>query len=484
MNILYISPEIAPFAKTGGLADVASALPQAIRKLGHDIRAVMPRYATATTPNAWRLPLGPVEIHLHDGVHRAVIWQDQAGDVPVYQLQNSEYFNRQGIYGEGGRDYDDNLTRFVFFCRAALQCCRSIGFEPDIIHANDWQTALTPALVGQSMDEGIPKALFFKRPGLVFSIHNISYQGVYPESFWPLLTLDRRFYPYDFEYYGQISLMKGALQLSDAIHTVSRTYAREIQETELGFGLQGVLHHRKDRIFGILNGVDYKHWSPETDDYTFGIHYSPQDLSGKRRIKSRLREQYGLPDIEDAPLIGLVSRMVAQKGMDLVMECGERMLWQNTQLIVLGFGEQRYHDYFQWLAATYPDRARLYIGFNNELAHQIEAACDLFLMPSRFEPCGLNQLYSLKYGTLPIVRRTGGLADTIVDGENGFSFDDYSADALLNAVARACGVFRTDPEGWRRMVVHAMNQDYSWKTSARQYLDMYRFAIHAATGRG
>ena len=285
--------------------------------------------------------------------------------------------------------------------------------------------------------------------------------------------MPRSYYTYDFEFYGQINLTKSAIHLADAITTVSETYAREIQTTDFGFGLQDALQNHKENLYGILNGVDYQQWSPETDPYTYGIHYSADDLSGKRRIKSKLREEYGLPDRDDVPLIGMTTRFVEQKGIDLITECAEQILQLDTQMIVLGSGDPRYHDFFEWLRRSYPDRVGIYIGFNNELAHRIEAGADIFLMPSLFEPCGLNQIYSLKYGTLPIVRLTGGLADTIEDGVNGFTFFDFTAHYFFDAVQRAIDVYRKHPDRWKQMMITAMGQDFSWEKSAEKYLAVY-----------
>ncbi|MFZ2632679.1 MAG: glycogen synthase [Desulfosalsimonadaceae bacterium] len=478
MNILYISSEIAPFAKTGGLADVSSALPRAVQALGHDVRSVMPKYASVKETGLTRLETEPLRVTMHNGVHGAGLWQSGVTGSPVYFIENNEYFNRDGFYGIGNWDYPDNLERFVFFCKAAIACCRAIDFAPDVIHCNDWQSAPMAAFVKLAHPDD-PESQFpaRARPKIVFSIHNLAYQGIFPEHLWQVLTLDRRYYAYDFEFYGQINLMKSAIVFSDAIHTVSPTYAREIQTTDLGFGLQGALQARQSDTFGILNGVDDDEWSPVNDPHTFGIHFSAEDPSGKRHIKTGLRAAYGLPDPDNVPLIGIVSRLVDQKGIDLIMGCVERILGLNTQMFILGFGEQRYHDYFEWLLRAYPDRVRLHIGFNNGLAHKIEAGSDMFLMPSRFEPCGLNQIYSLKYGTLPIVRHTGGLADTIRDGENGFSFHDGNPDALLDAVNQACTVYRHEPERWKQMMRFAMNQDFSWQHAAFQYVDMYRHAL-------
>jgi len=479
LNILYVSPEIAPFAKSGGLADVSKALPRALKNLGHDVRAVMPKYASISSADLTRLKTAPLQISMHNGIQGAGLWQSDVIGTSVYFIENNEYFNREGFYGIGNWDYPDNLERFVFFCKAALACCRAVDFSPDILHCNDWQSAPMAALVKLANPEDPDNMLPGQhRPKIVFSIHNISYQGVFPETLWHVLTLPYDYYRYDFEFYGQINLMKSAIIFSDAIHTVSPAYAREIQTTDLGFGLQGVLQTRSNDIFGILNGVDDDEWSPKNDPYTYGIHFSAEDPDGKSRIKTALRAEYGLPDIDDTPLMGIVSRLIDQKGIDLVTGCAERVLSLNTQLFVLGFGEQRYHDYFEWLLRAYPDQVRLYIGFNNALAHKIEAAGDIFLMPSRFEPCGLNQIYSLKYGTLPIVRHTGGLADTIQDGVNGFSFHDATPDALFDTIHRACSLYRGEPEIWKQMMNFAMRQDFSWQRIAKEVVDVYRHALN------
>jgi len=473
MNILYVSPEIAPFAKTGGLADVAQALPKAVKELGHDIRTVMPKYLSVADLGLSMERAAPFSVQTHNGLHGAVLWQAENGSVPTYFIENEAYFYREGFYGLGDWNYPDNLERFVFFCKAALECCKAIDFAPDVIHCNDWQTAALPAMLKATYAAYRKDPFFNPVPKVAYSIHNISYQGRFPEDHWPILSLPRSYYTYDFEFYGQINLTKSAIQLSDAITTVSETYAREIQTTDFGFGLQDVLQRRKENLYGILNGVDYQEWCPESDPYTYGIHYTADDMSGKRRIKSKLRKEYGLPDTDDVPLIGMTTRFVEQKGIDLVTECAERILQLDTQMIVLGSGDQRYHDFFEWLRRSYPDRVGIYIGFNNGLAHRIEAGADIFLMPSLFEPCGLNQIYSLRYGTLPIVRLTGGLADTIQDGVNGFTFFDFTAHFFFDAALRAIDVYRKDPDRWKQMMITAMGQDFSWEKSAEKYLDVY-----------
>lgn len=474
MKILYLSPEIAPFAKTGGLADVARSLPAAIEGLGHEIRTMMPLYFHIHKDAAPMDQILEFTVGMHDGLRMASLWKTEGGGVPVYFIANDAYFFRDGLYGIDDWDYPDNLERFVFFCRAALEACRRLDFLPDVIHCNDWQTAALPAIL--KLTYGMyRKDLFFDQPpGTVYSIHNLSYQGRFTEDQWPVLSLPRSYYTYDFEFWGQINLSKGAIHFSDAITTVSETYAREIRETEFGYGLQGSLENRRADLFGILNGVDYGEWSPEVDPYTWGIHYSADDLSGKRKIKSRLRAEYGLPDEEGVPLIGLIARFVQQKGIDLIAECAEQILHLGTQLILLGSGDPHYRDRFEALRQAYPDRVAVYIGFNNALAHRIEAGADIFLMPSHFEPCGLNQIYSLTYGTLPVVRLTGGLADTIRDRENGFSFSDYGVFPFFEAVRRAVTTFRDQPDEWKKMVQTAMMEDHSWQQSAEKYIDVYR----------
>ncbi len=477
MKILYVSPEIAPFAKTGGLADVACALPKALREMGHDIRAVMPKYLSVEQSGTDMTYVAPLHIRMYNGLHGGDLWHTDAGGVPTYFIDNQAYFHRDGFYGIGNWDYPDNLERFVYFCNAVLACCQVLDFAPDVIHCNDWQTAALPALLKVNDRNRRLKAFFKYGPKTVFSIHNIAYQGLFPEDHWPILGLPRRNYAYDFEFYNQINLMKSAIIFADVIHTVSETYAREIRSTDLGFGLQGVLQDRQEDLFGILNGVDYQEWHPQIDKHTYGINYSSEALAGKRRIKSRLRDEYHLPERPDVPLIGMTTRFVPQKGIDLVVASAERILQLDTQLIVLGSGTQQYHDFFEWLLSSYPDRVALYIGFNNELAHKIEAGCDMFLMPSLFEPCGLTQIYSLKYGTLPIVRLTGGLADSIRDGENGFTFYDFEAHRFFDAVQRACHVYRNNHELWRKMMTTAMDQDFSWQGPAEKYIAMYRAAF-------
>ncbi len=474
MKILYVSPEVAPFSKTGGLADVAKALPKAIRNMGHDIRTIMPKYPSVMGVGIAVKGTAAFTVQMHNGLQGAAVsWAEYQG-VPVCFVENEAYFNRNGNYGIGDQDYPDNLERFVFFCKAVLEYCKAVDFVPDVIHCNDWQTAALPSILKLIYRNYRDDLFFTNNPKIVFSIHNLAYQGLFPEEQWPILTLPRNYYQNDFEFYGRINLMKSAIIHADCLHTVSATYAHEIQTTEFGFGLQGVLQNRKDHLHGVLNGVDYEEWDPAGDPYTYGVHYSPDDLSGKRRIKSLLLSEYHLPEQEEVPLLALTARFVPQKGIDLVIAVAEGLLHLDTRLIILGEGAHHYQDFFEWLLRRYPDRVALYVGYNNELAHKIQAGADMFLMPSHFEPCGLTQMYSLKYGTLPIVRLTGGLADTIQDGVNGFTFFDYSPHFFYEAVKRACDVFRNHKEHWQRMMRTAMQQDFSWQHSATKMLELYQ----------
>ena len=478
MKILFVASEIAPFSKTGGLADVAQSLPGALKALGHDIRTVMPKYLTIVEQDFSITRKSDVVLPMHTGLHGATLWRTENDSVPTFFVENEAYFNREALYGTNDGDYTDNLERFVFFCKAALECCRSSDFLPDVIHCNDWQAAALPAIL-KHIYAAYRKDPFFRPiPKIVHTIHNLSYQGKFPKDRWPVLSLPHSSYDDDFEFYAQINLTKSAIQLADAVTTVSETYAREIQTTDFGFGLQDVLRSRKDALYGILNGADYRQWSPDVDPFTYGIRYSADDLSGKRQIKTRLRAEYQLPDAEDIPLIGMTTRLVEQKGIDLVTRCAERILQSNTQMILLGAGDPRYQDFFEWLRRSYPNRVGIYIGFNNELAHRIMAGADIFLMPSLFEPCGLNQIYSLKYGTLPIVRLTGGLADTIKDGINGFTFYDFNADAFMDTFNRAIDVYRHHSGLWEKMMISAMDQDFSWEKSAEKYLALYSKLIN------
>jgi len=474
MKVLVCVSEAVPFAKTGGLADVAGALPLALAEQGCEVRLALPRYRT--------VPLGLLQ---RAGTVTAAVGEDSVSGtifettldgslVPVWLVDQPRFFDRNGLYGEGGRDYPDNLARFTFFCRAILAWLDHQSWRPDVLHCNDWQTALIPVLATAEEARRVPTLL---------TIHNLAYQGVFSPEQYALTGLPASlFTPRGLEFWSQVNVLKGGLIFADVLNTVSETYAREIQTEPYGAGLDGVLRDRRDDLFGILNGVDYGSWDPSADPLIAAT-YSPDDLSGKRACKQQLQRAFRLPQ-EDVPLIGMVTRLADQKGLDLVIEVIDEILRTGAQLVVLGTGEPKYHDLLKGLATRHPQQVGVELGFDNPLAHQIEAGADMFLMPSRYEPSGLNQLYSLRYGTIPIVRRTGGLADSIVDltpktlvggTANGFVFQEHTGRALLEALQRALVTFK-DRATWRRLQQTGMRADFSWARSARKYLELYERA--------
>ena len=401
-------------------------------------------------------------------------------DVTVYFVQQNGYFDREQLYQENGIDYKDNCERFIFFSRAVLDVIRQLDFGVDILHCNDWQTGLIPAY----LDIEYSHASGYDHIASIMTIHNMAYQG----RFWHwdmLLTgLDWKYFNWQqMEFYGDLNLLKTGLSFSDAITTVSRQYAEEIQQPPLGCGMEGLLQQRGENLSGIINGVSYDDWNPATDKYLSTNFDTKTWQTGKPKCKAALQELLGLPTQPDVPLIGLVGRLADQKGWDLIVEVMQR--WaphEDAQWAILGTGDPRYHESLSHLAQSFPQRVGLSLDFSNELAHQIEAGADMFLMPSRYEPCGLNQLYSLKYGTVPVVRATGGLADTITDSTpetleagtaNGFSFINYDADSLAQTLGRACETYRNEQPVWNQLVTTGMNQDWSWQRSAEQYIDLY-----------
>lgn len=467
-----VTPEAHPFAKTGGLAEVAAALPSALVRLGHSVTLILPRYRGvlpgATAARRVDLQIGPnmfsvgfLEQVMDDGVRAVLV------DVPAL-------FDREGLYGQDGQDYPDNAIRFAVLSRAALEFVRLEGIRPDIIHGHDWQTGLVPVYQKMHLSQdpvvgGVPA---------VFTIHNLAFQGIFNRDLLPALGLDWNvFHPDALEYWGNISLLKGGVNFSEKLTTVSPTYAREILSPELGFGFDGVLRRRADDLVGILNGIDTARWNPEAD--AFAPHFSAANLPGKREAKRALLAEVGLATDErtlDRPLIGLISRLTDQKGYDIIGAAAHHLMELDATWVMLGSGERRYEDQWRSLAAHFPDRVSATIGFSERLAHLIEAGADMFLMPSRFEPCGLNQLYSLRYGTIPIVRATGGLEDTIRDaaepGGNGIKFADPTPGALVAAVRRALHLFR-DKARWEALQRAGMAADPSWDVSAREYVKVY-----------
>ena len=451
-----IASEVAPFAKTGGLADVMSALPRALGRLGHQVDVVMPCYRG--------IRLEDSKVHVDDGVRLVFI-------------ERPEYFDREFVYGVAGGDYADNAERFTYLTRAALAWAASSAAPYSVVHAHDWQTGLAPLLLQREYRHHSS----LRDAGTVFTIHNLAYQGIFDAAWLPRLGLGWELMHVDaLEYYGRISFLKGGILFSGAITTVSPRYAREIQQPELGFGFDGILRHRSADLVGILNGIDYDQWDPARDA-NLPEPYDASNLVGKQAAKRALLEEYGLAvdaRVLARPLVGMISRLIDQKGFDLVASLGDELPRLNATFVLLGTGEPRYEAFWRDLALRFPTRVGARIGFDERLAHRIEAGADLFLMPSRFEPCGLNQLYSLRYGTVPLVRETGGLADTVrnFDPETGagtgFTFVEYTPQALLDTLRRALNVYE-DRSSWQRIQAAGMQQDFSWDASARQYVKVY-----------
>ncbi len=470
MRILFVAAEVAPFAKTGGLADVALALPRALRSLGLDVVVVMPKHRSvagkAELSEAARFRV-PVAGQSKDCVaYRGALPESK---VPIYFLGNDPYFDRPAIYGEGG-EYPDALERFTFLSRGALELCEALGWSPDVVHGNDWHTALLPAFVKAL---GLPRS---KAAKSVLTIHNLAYQGVFSRLQAGIIGLaDAALEPYLRG--DQVNLLRGGILTADLVNTVSPTYAKEILDR--GDGLEGELRSRAGALCGVLNGIDTTTWDPARDPLLWAS-YTRRNLDGKARNKEFLQKELGLTVDPHTPLVGTISRLAEQKGFDLIMPAFDRLLGLGIQFVVLGTGAPEYERFFRKAAERHRGRVAALITFSEEWAHRIEAASDMFLMPSRFEPAGLNQQYSLAYGTVPVVRATGGLRDTIVDvgsdkrRGNGFSFEAYSADEMVSALGRAVSLYGTDPQAWRDVIQRGMAQDLSWENSAKAYRDLYR----------
>ena len=456
-----VASEAAPFAKTGGLADVLGSLPPALARLGDQVAVLLPFYRGTVIPPARPILRLPVQLGAHG--YDVAIHQVVRNNVRYLFADCPPLYDRAGIYGThgaiGGGDYSDNHIRFAVLCQAGLGVARSV-FRPDVFHAHDWQAGLLPVYLRESL--ALDPTFFGVR--CVFTIHNLGYQGSFPASAIADLGLNRRlFHPEGLEFFGRLNFLKAGIVWSDAVNTVSPTYAREIQTPEFGFGMDGLLRSHAAKLTGILNGVDYEEWNPETDRH-LPANYSAGNLSGKRACKRELLEEMGLPADPSRPLIGIVSRFAQQKGMDLVTAIAP---FTNATLVVLGSGEAALENSFRSLAMTYPDQVAVHIGYDDGLAHRIEAGADMFLMPSRYEPCGLNQIYSLRYGTVPIVRATGGLQDT-VNEQTGFKF----LENLAGAVDAALEEFQ-DRETWTARMRRGMAKDFSWDASAAEYRKLY-----------
>jgi len=472
-KILFVTSEAFPLIKTGGLADVSGSLPIALNSLGQDARILMPAYADVLA-QLGELP--SKRINQIGGVIEIFETTLPGSSVPVWLVAHEGSFDRAGnpYLAENGKSWPDNAERFALLCRVAVEIAMNrVGFawKPQIIHCNDWQTGLIPALLEDEPD----------RPSTLFTIHNLAYQGVFPRESFQKLGLPHRFWsPAALEFYGQLCFIKGGLVYADRINTVSPNYAVEIQTKEFGCGLDGLLEERNDRLSGIINGIDEQAWNPATDPH-LPAHFDRDEMKGKAINKAKLQQRFDLEQDPNMAIIAMVGRTVQQKGIDLVIEALPELMKLPLQLVILGSGEKKYEQTLMQWNKLYPDRIALSLGYDEPLAHLIEAGSDIFLMPSRFEPCGLNQMYSQRYGTVPIVRRVGGLADTVEDATldnlieakaSGIIFDEADADELLQAVQRALKLF-SNKTLWEQIRKAGMGKDFSWQQSALKYLELY-----------
>ncbi len=475
MKILFVASEGLPYSKTGGLADVIEGLPRALRESGHEVVVLLPRYRGN---KAASVLISSVTIPLGDQLRfPAIVEGKPVEGVRYCFVDDPGYFDRPQLYGDRNGDYPDNAERFAEFSRAAIEFVKRVWL-PDVIHCHDWQTALVPVLLRtQHANDPAVRSL----PS-VLTIHNLAYQGVFPRTALETIGLPPQLFTMDaLEFYGRMNYLKGGLIYADYITTVSRRYAKEIQTPEYGAGLEGVIRNRGDRLVGILNGVDYTAWSPEADSL-IAQNYSIHNMAGKKACKKDILAQFKLPeDNLDRPLAGIVSRFVDQKGFDLIVAVADELARENMSIIALGTGLPVYEKAMKAVAERHPGKVAVKVGFDNTIAHKVEAGADIFLMPSRFEPCGLNQIYSLRYGTVPVVRATGGLDDTVQDFDSssgqgtGFKFEEYSGEQLLDAVRRALSVYPSQ-QVWRGLQANGMAKDFSWKTSAASYVTLYEAA--------
>lgn len=488
MKVLFVSPEMEPLAKVGGLADVVGALPKELKNLGCDVRVVIPLYRHVKE-NLKRLNINvkslkkEIAVSLDWLVFKGKIKEVNLNGVPVYLVENDSFFDREHIYSMPQGDYTDNDLRFGFLSLGALEIAKALNFKPDIIHCHDWQTALVPiSLKGR---KHLKDDSFFINSKLVFTIHNISYQGLFAKEVFEKLGLPPDlFRPQGLEFYGKVNLLKGGIIYSDVVTTVSPTYAQEIKTPEYGYGLDGVLRwisQDSNKLVGILNGIDYEAWNPETDKALY-VNYGVGDIGSKLKNKSRLQNDLGLSADEGKPLLGMVSRLAEQKGVDLVVDALPQIFDLGFQVAILGSGDEKYMLMLENAMPRYRGNLSVVFGFKDVVARRIYAGCDMFLMPSRFEPCGLGQMIALKYGNIPVVRATGGLLDTVRDytnhkeNGNGFVFHEFSMVSFFNVLTRALSVYENREE-WGKLVSRAMKEDFSWQRSSKEYLELYKRLI-------
>lgn len=480
MNILIVASECVPYAKTGGLADVVGVLPKFLKKLGHDVRVVMPRYYVVDKE---KFGLKPISGAL--GVPMGIIGEQWCGiyesclpnsDVPIYFLEHELYYGRAELYNVGGKGFIDNDNRFVFLSRAALQLAKKLDFKPDIVHANDWHTAIMSMFLKTVYKDDH----FFAKTASVLTIHNMQYQGVFYAGLMDVLGIGWENW-LDVEWMGQVNLLKGGIYAADMVNTVSEGYLQEIKTPEYGYTLDGVMRDKGSSALGIINGMDYDEWNSEKDKF-IAAPFSESDLSGKAICKKTLQEKFNLP-VKNVPVLGIISRLVEQKGIDIIIEALPAILSLDIQMVVLGEGEPLAHEVFLKAAKDYPEKFACKIGYDHALSHQIEAGSDFFIMPSRFEPCGLNQMYSLRYGTPPIVRATGGLNDSVdnydeaANSGDGFKFYSLTSQALYDTVGWAVWMYYNTPDKLKELRIRGMKKRFTWEKSAIRYEEMYEQAL-------
>lgn len=480
LKILFVSAEVYPFAKTGGLADVSGALPPALKKLGHDIRVIMPKYP-CTAKAGRKIQSLKLDLNLSGFNEKGSLFKSELADeVPVYLIKHNGYFNRKHIYGEPGSDYPDSVERFSFFSQAVLEAVKSLDFKPDIIHCNDWHTGLIPVYL-KSLYREDP---WFAQTKTLFSIHNLGYQGNFPHSHLKATGLDESLFTEEgLEFYDQISFLKGGLIFSDTLSTVSPTYSQEIQTPDLGFGMQGILQKRSSCLYGILNGVDETVWNPKTDPL-IPANYGTKSLAQKKQCREDLIKTFSLRLNKKTPILCMITRLSQQKGIDLIMEAKDMLDKQDVALVILGTGSDEYESFFQQWSRDRPDNIATALKFDESLGHRILAGSDMLLMPSLYEPCGLTQMYALKYGTVPIVRAVGGLKDSIQEFSDktgkgtGFKFKAPQTKIFLKSLQKALSCFN-QTQTWKKLMLNGMAKDNSWEFAAKQYSRLYQKSLRS-----